>query len=138
MYLKPEELNGSMYAHILNEITRGDTQIILQAIEAAIEEVRSYLRTRYDTAKVFSAEGPERNALILENTKVVTVWNIIKLSNVETIYDMWKERYDRVISYLSKVADGSIAPDLPLLINEKGDVVIRARFGSNPKFHNSL
>lgn len=138
MYLKPEELNGSMYAHILNEITRGDTQIILQSIEAAIEEVRSYLRTRYDTAKVFSAEGPERNALILENTKVVTVWNIIKLSNVETIYDMWKERYDRVISYLSKVADGSIAPDLPLLTNEKGDVVIRARFSSNPKFHHSL
>lgn len=138
MYLKPEELNGSMYAHILNEITGGDTQIILQAAEAAIEEVRSYLRTRYDTAKVFSAEGPERNALILENTKVVTVWNIIKLSNAETIYDMWKERYDRVISYLSKVADGSIAPDLPLLTNEKGDVVIRARFGSNPKFHHSL
>lgn len=138
MYLKPEELNGSMYAHILNEITGGDTQIILQAVEAAIEEVRSYLRTRYDTAKVFSAEGPERNALILENTKVVTVWNIIKLSNAETIYDMWKERYDRVISYLSKVADGSIAPDLPLLTNEKGDVVIRARFGSNPKFHHSL
>lgn len=138
MYLKPEELNGSMYAHILNEITGGDTQIILQAVEAAIEEVRSYLRTRYDTAKVFSAEGPERNALILENTKVVTVWNIIKLSNAETIYDMWKERYDRVISYLSKVADGSIAPDLPLLTNEKGDVVIRARFGSNPKFHHLL
>lgn len=138
MYLKPEELNGSMYAHILNEITGGDTQTILQAVEAAIEEVRSYLRTRYDTAKVFSAEGPERNALILENTKVVTVWNIIKLSNAETIYDMWKERYDRVISYLSKVADGSIAPDLPLLTNEKGDVVIRARFGSNPKFHHSL
>lgn len=138
MYLKPEELNGSMYAHILNEITGGDTQIILQAVEAAIEEVRSYLRTRYDTAKVFSAEGPERNALILENTKVVTVWNIIKLSNAETIYDMWKERYDRVISYLSKVADGSIAPDLPLLTNEKGDVVIRTRFGSNPKFHHSL
>lgn len=138
MYLKPEELNGSMYAHILSEITGGDTQIILQAIEAAIEEVRSYLRARYDTAKVFSAEGPERNALILENTKVVTVWNIIKLSNAETIYDMWKERYDRVISYLSKVADGSIAPDLPLLTNEKGDVVVKARFGSNPKFHHSF
>ena len=34
-----------MYAHIVNEITEGDTQIVLQAIDAAIEEVRSYLRT---------------------------------------------------------------------------------------------
>lgn len=138
MYLKVEELNGSMYAHIIEEITEGDTQIVLQAIEAAIEEVRSYLRIRYDVAKVFAAEGSARNALILENTKVITVWNIIKLSNAETIYEMWKERYDRVINYLEKVADGDAAPDLPLLTNDKGDVVIKAKFGSNPKFHHSL
>lgn len=138
MYLKAEELNGSMYAHIIDEITGGDTQIVLQAIEAAIEEVRSYLRVRYDVARVFAAEGSARNALILENTKVVTVWNIIKLSNAETIYEMWKERYDRVINYLAKVADGDAAPDLPLITNEKGDVVIKAKFGSNPKFHHTL
>lgn len=138
MYLKAEELNGSMYAHIIDEITDGDTQIVLQAIEAAIEEVRSYLRVRYDVAKVFAAEGSARNALILENTKVITVWNIIKLSNAETIYEMWKERYDRVINYLVKVADGDAAPDLPLITNEKGDVVIKAKFGSNPKFNHSL
>lgn len=127
-----------MYAHIIGEITEGDTQIVLQAIGAAIEEVRSYLRVRYDVAKVFAAEGPARNALILENTKVITVWNIIKLSNAETIYEMWKERYDRVINYLVKVADGDAAPDLPLLTNEKGDVVIKAKFGSNRKFNHEL
>lgn len=138
MYLKAEELNGSMYAHIIDEITEGDTQIVLQAIEAAIEEVRSYLRVRYDVVKVFAAEGSARNALILENTKVITVWNIIKLSNAETIYEMWKERYDRVINYLVKVADGDAAPDLPLMTNEKGGVVIKAKFGSNPKFTHSL
>lgn len=127
-----------MYAHIIDEITEGDTQIVLQAIEAAIEEVRSYLRVRYDVAKVFAAEGSARNALILENTKVITVWNIIKLSNAETIYEMWKERYDRVINYLVKVADGDAAPDLPPITNEQGDVVIKAKFGSNPKFNHSL
>lgn len=138
MYLKAEELNGSMYAHIIDEITEGDTQIVLQAIEAAIEEVRSYLRVRYDVAKVFAAEGSARNALILENTKVITVWNIIKLSNAETIYEMWKERYDRVINYLVKVADGDAAPDLPLITNQQGNIVIKAKFGSNPKFNHSL
>lgn len=138
MYLKAEELNGSMYAHIIDEITEGDTQIVLQAIEAAIEEVRSYLRVRYDVTKVFEAEGSARNALILENTKVITVWNIIKLSNAETIYEMWKERYDRVINYLVKVADGEAAPDLPLITNEQGNIVIKAKFGSNPKFNHSL
>lgn len=87
MYLTPEELKSHMYAHIVEEITEGDEQIVLQAIEAAVEEVRSYLRPRYDTDRIFAAEGSERNALVLENTKIVTVWNLIKLSNVETIYE---------------------------------------------------
>lgn len=127
-----------MYAHIINEITEGDEQIVLQAIEEAIEEVRSYLRPRYDTEAVFNAEGATRNALILGNTKVVTVWNIIKLSNAETIYDMWKDRYDRVIKYLEGVAEGVRTPSLPLLKNENGEVKIKTRFGSNPKFNHSL
>lgn len=127
-----------MYAHIITEITEGDEQIVLQAIEAAIEEVRSYLRPRYDTDKVFAAEGGGRNALILENTKVVAVWNIIKLSNAETIYEIWKDRYDRVISYLVGVAKGTHTPSLPLLTDEKGEVKIKTRFGSNPKFRHSF
>nr|DAP70161.1 MAG TPA: head to tail adaptor [Caudoviricetes sp.] len=138
MYLEPEELHSSMYAHIIDEITEGDEQIVLQAIEAAIEEVRSYLRPRYDADKIFAAEGKDRNALILEDTKVVTVWNIIKLSNVETIYEIWKERYDRVIKYLEGVAEGTRTPSLPLLTDEKGEVKIKSRFGSNPKFTHSL
>ncbi len=138
MYLQPEELNSSIYAHIVNEITEGDSQIVLQAIDAAIEEVRSYLRTRYDTDLIFNAEGNDRNALILENTKVVAVWNIIRLSNAEIIYEIWRERYDRVIKYLEGVADGTRTPSLPLLTDERGEVKIKIRCGSNPKFTHSL
>lgn len=138
MFLKPEELHSSMYAHVIREITEDDEQIVEQAIEEAIEEVRSYLRPRYDTEKIFAAEGSARNALILGNTKVVTVWNIIKLSNAETIYEIWRDRYDRVIKYLEGVAAGSRTPSLPLLTDEKGEVKITARFGSNPKFTHSL
>lgn len=138
MYLEPEELNSSMYAHVIREITGGDEQIALQAIEEAIEEVRSYLRPRYDTEKIFGAEGKERNALILGNTKVVAVWNLIRLSNAETIYEIWKERYDRVIKYLEGVAAGTRTPSLPLLTDERGEVKIKIRCGSNPKFTHSL
>lgn len=127
-----------MYVHIVEEITEGDEQIVLQAIEAAVEEVRSYLQPRYDTDRIFAAEGSERNALVLENTKIVTVWNLIKLSNVETIYEIWKERYDRVIKYLEGVAAGTRTPSLPLLTDEKGEVRIKMRCGSNPKFRHSF
>lgn len=138
MFLNPEELHSSMYAHVIREITEDDEQIVVQAIEEAIEEVRSYLRPRYDTDKIFGAEDGQRNALILGNTKVVAVWNIIKLSNAETIYEIWRDRYDRVIKYLEGVAAGTRTPSLPLLTDEKGEVKITARFGSNPKFTHSL
>ncbi len=88
MYLTPEELKSHMYAHIVEEITEGDEQIVLQAIEAAVEEVRSYLRPRYDTDRIFAAEGSERNALVLENTKIVTVWNLIAVERRNHIRDM--------------------------------------------------
>ena len=39
MYLTPEELKSHMYAHIVEEITEGDEQIVLQAIEAAVEQL---------------------------------------------------------------------------------------------------
>lgn len=138
MYLTPQELNTSMYSHILNEITEGDNQVIVQAIEAAIEELSSYLANRYDTELIFNMRGKERNALILENTKVVTIWQVIKLSNAETIYEIWKERYDRVIDYMEKVAEGKASPRLPLIKNEEGEVVITSRYGSNPKFNHSI
>ncbi len=138
MYLTPEELNTSLYAHVVREITGGDAQIAAQAIEAAIEEVASYLGQRYDTDLIFGAEGTARSALILENTKVVAVWQIIKLSNAETIYEMWKERYDRVIDYLKLVAKGTIAPRLPLRTDEDGAITLKAKFGSNRKFNHEL
>lgn len=123
-----------MYDHVINEITMDDDQIVEQAVEAAVEEVRSYLSQRYNTDKIFEATGSSRNALVMENVKTITVWNIIKLCNAETIYEIWKERYDRVIAYLRDVAKGLIAPSLPPKIDEDGDVVLKMRFGSNRKF----
>ena len=51
---------------------------------------------------------------------------------------IWKERYDRVIKYLEGVAAGTRTPSLPLLTDEKGEVRIKMRCGSNPKFRHSF
>lgn len=127
-----------MYAHVIEEITEGDDSIVEQAIDAAIEEARSYLAQRYDVAKIFAATGKSRNAMVLENVKVIVIWRIITICNAEAIYNMWKERYDRVVDYFKGVAKGLITPALPLLTDEQGNVTIQAKFGSNPKFHHSL
>lgn len=137
MFLTPDELKTHIYAHVIDEITAGDRSIVLQAIEAAVEEARSYLATRYDTDKIFSAAGDERNALVLENVKIIAIWRVITICNVEVIYDMWRERYDRVVAYLRDVARGTISPSLPPITDTDGNTVLQAKFGSNPKFHHS-
>ena len=126
-----------IYEHVMDDISASDDATVLQCIEAAVGEMKSYLASRYDTEAIFSATGESRDPLVLEDTKVVAVWNLIRLSNSELIYQQWRERYDRVIDVMKQVADGSIAPALPIATDTEGNPVIKSRFGSNPKFNHS-
>lgn len=133
MFLPIEELKSVIYDYQLNEIIEDDNTIVEMAIAAAIEEVKSYLCSRYDTNQTFSATGNERNPLILEMTKDVTLWQIIRLSNPDIPYDKVKDRYDRAIEWLDKVARGLISPTLPVIQDEQGNDNSPIRYGSMPK-----
>ncbi|MCD8177298.1 MAG: DUF1320 domain-containing protein [Tannerellaceae bacterium] len=137
MFLHPDELKTSMYQHVIDDITEGDEQMVTEVIEAAIAEISSYLSSRYDTRLIFEARGKDRNTLILNYTKTITIWTLIQVCSAETIYDMWKDRYDRAIDFLNRAAKGVVTPQLPLLTDESGDVKIKTKFGSNPKFRHN-
>lgn len=119
MFLTTNELKSAIYDYQVDQITEGDDTIVEMAISAAIDEVKSYLtpggladwedgRTLYDVANIFNKQGAERNALILAHTKTIAKWWIIQLSNPDIIYEQVKERYDRSIDYLTKVARGTV------------------------------
>jgi len=106
MYLKTNELNTHIYDYQLCQITEKDSSIVKTAISAAIAEVKSYLAGRYDVQAVFAEEGENRNPLILDLCKSIAVWRIVKLANVDMLYDRYREQYNDAISYLNKVAEG--------------------------------
>ncbi|MCL2291218.1 MAG: DUF1320 domain-containing protein [Bacteroidetes bacterium] len=133
MFLSQEELKSVIYEYQLDEIVEDDNTIVEMAIQAAIEEVKSYLCSRYDVNKTFSAEQNKRNPLVLEITKDVTLWQIIRLSNVDIIYEKVKDRYDRAIEWLDKVARGLISPTLPVVQDGKGDDISPIKYGSMPQ-----
>lgn len=153
-YLPIEELKSAIYEYQMDEITEGDDAIALAAIEAAIDEVKSYLtpnnqlgwddgRTVYDVKKIFEATGTSRNALILAHVKTIAKWWIILLSNPDIIYEQVKERYDRSIDYLTKVAAGQVTiSTLPVYspagTDENGNPIALpeiAIYGSRRKFN---
>ena len=137
MFITVEEMQTVIYEHVMDDISANDDATVQQCIEAAVSEMKSYLASRYDVAAIFSATGTDRDPLILEDTKVIAVWNLIRLSNNELIYDQWRERYDRVIEFMSKVSEGSITPALPVATDEQGNPILKSRFGSNPKFQHN-
>lgn len=136
-YITVQEMNTVIYEHVMDDISEQDDATVLQCIDAAVSEIKSYLASRYDVQAIFSASGTQRDPLILENTKVIAVWNLIRLSNSELIYQQWRERYDRVIDYLKQVNAGQITPDLPIITDANGEPIIKSRFGSNQKFQHN-
>lgn len=149
MFIAIEELKSAIYHYQIEEITEADDDIVYMAISAATDESKSYLRPNnkskwkdgrplYDVATIFNATGTERHALLLEITKNIAVWYVIRLCNVDVMFDNVKDRYDRAISWLEKVNTGDITLDLPTLAEDSTDPAAQKqpfRFGSRTKFN---
>ena len=159
MFLTKAELKSVIYDYQLNEIievtqeSTTNNDIVVMAIDAAIEELKSYLspnnqgrwndgRKRFDVVAIFAATGTSRNALILELAKSMAVYYVCRLANVDVIEEKVKERYDRAIDWLEKVAGigkyanaPALSPDLPVLTLEDTPENVPFRFGSREKFN---
>jgi hypothetical protein len=148
MFLKQEDLPSSIYGYQLEQITEGNDDIIDIAMAAAEEEVRSYLtgnnkkewldgRLQYDVDAILSAQDDARNALIVKHTVTITKWWIVDLCNADVIYEQTKERYDRAIDWLTKLAEGDVTlSNLPTIDNDTEDNERQPfSFGSRPKFN---
>lgn len=149
MFLQQADLKNNIYNYQVDQITEGDNTIVLQGLAAAEEECRSYLesniykkenqdgRLLYDVATIFGATGTNRNALILQHCVTIAKYHIIQLSNVDILYEQAKERYDRAIDWLTKLAKGQITlKSLPTLeISEEDENLKPFSFGSRRKFN---
>lgn len=133
MFIELSELKSVAYNYQLQEIVENDNTIIQMAIEAAIEEASGYLAARYNCSRIFSQTGSDRNPLVVEICKDIALWYIIRLSNVDIIYEPVKDRYDRAIDWLNRVAKSVISPDLPVAVNEDGEEQYPIRFGTMDK-----
>lgn len=137
-YLSPTELATHLYQEQIDVISREDDTLVLSAIDAAISEARGYL-SAYDTERLFSAEGSERDALLLLHVKDIAVWHFITLCNAGCDLELRKFRYERAISWLESVQRSKITPNLPQ-VDQDGDGTPDTPavylHGSNPKRRN--
>lgn len=135
-----------MYGYQMDQITEGDDTIIMNAMAAAEEEIRSYLtgnnridwqdgRLQYDVDAILTATGTDRNPLILKHAIVIAKWWVVDLCNADIIYEQAKERYDRSAKWLNQLAKGEVNMNsLPLLDMEQSERQPFS-FGSRKKFN---
>lgn len=151
MFLQPEDLKNSIYNYQVSQITEGDDSIIIQALHAAEQECRSYLEANinikqnqdgrfiYDVENIFNKTGPSRNALILQYCITIAKWYIVELCNADVIMEQAKDRYDRVMTNLKALSNGSSTlGSLPIKNIEDDpnlDNVKPFSFGSRKKFN---
>lgn len=136
MFLETVELSTVVYQYQLEQNPYYDDYLSNVAISTAVSEVKSYL-SRFDTVAIFNARDDQRNPLILSLTKTIAVWYLLQQSNIDSIHDNIKERYDRAIAFLSKIQKGDIQPDLPSIKDSNGQPNTMFSYGSNRKFSRS-
>lgn len=151
MFLQPEDLKNSIYNYQVDQITESDDSIVIQALQVAEEECRSYLEANvnikqnqdgrfiYDVENIFNKVGNARNALIVQYCITIAKWYIVELCNADIIMEQAKERYDRVITSLKQLAKGDTTlGSLPIKKLEDDpniDGIKPFSFGSRKKFN---
>lgn len=135
MFITSEELKTHLYQENINLIQGDDDTIIVAAIDGAIQEAKGYL-SKYDRDKIFTAQGNERNGLLLIFVKDMAVWHFITLCNAGADLDFRRFRYERAVNWLKEVQKGNVSPDLPIIDTDgdgKDDAPGDFIWGSNPK-----
>mgnify|MGYP000111551885 FL=1 len=133
-FINPEDYNASIHKEILESIIREDEAVLEICEDQAIEQMKSYLGTRYDCRKIFSARGKERNALILMFAIDITLYHVCSIHNPQKFSPFRKERYERAMEWLKGVSRMEIGiPEAPALDSETVQRNMPTQIRSNPK-----
>lgn len=132
-FLTQSDYTQIIQSDILGQVIQDDATVRQQGEQSAIEEMSSYLNTRYNVQSIFARTGSERNSLIVLLCMDITLYHIHARINPVMMPDIRKERYKSAIQWLKDVATGVINPtNLPALENAEGEAVVNNRYGSNP------
>lgn len=118
----------------LQVINQSDTENMNRAENYAIEEISSYLNSRYDTVQAFSQSGDNRNAQLVMITCDVALYHLISWLPKRIGFEIREIRYKSAIAWLRDVQAGKSSPALPMPVDSSGDEVIKPiRFGGMEK-----
>ena len=133
MFLTLDDYRSVCDQYELKQITQ-DEETRLDAEAAALEQIGSYLRYRYDINRAFTFEGSDRNPMLVQCAVNISLWLMIHRLPQSMGHERRECLYNDSVKWLRDIQAGKASPDLPLYESD-GDNDARnpVRFGSmNP------
>ena len=120
MFLTLDDYRSVCDQYELKQITQ-DEETRLTAEAAALEQIGSYLRYRYDMSRVFASEGADRNAMLVQFAVNISLWLMIHRLPQNMGHERRECLYNDAVKWLRDIQAGKASPDLPLYESEDGD-----------------
>lgn len=133
MFLQEEDYKAVVDAQTLSVINQADEANRQRAEKYAMEEIRSYLRGRYNMDEAFGATGDERNQQLVMITADIALYHLIAWLPKRIGFEIREIRYKRAVEWLASVQNGKADPNLPPLVDDAGsDIGNPIKYGSLP------
>ena len=120
MFITEEDYRVVIGERALKGVSQASQEIRDNAEMEACEEIAGYLRPKYDTEAIFTAEGGGRNRLVGMYAADFALYHMVAAMPQKMGSEIRKERYERAVKWLEGVQAGKIIPDLPLATDEEG------------------
>jgi len=88
---------------------------------AALEQIGSYLRHRYDIDRALSRSGCCRNSMLVQCAVNIALWLMIHRLPQDMGHERRECLYNDSIKWLRDIQAGKASPDLPLYASPDGD-----------------
>jgi len=133
-FITEQELTSHIRAENISAISRGDETKAPAAIDAAIQEAKSLL-SKYDCDTLFSRTGDDRDPILMLYVKDIGKWHFLAVCNAGVDYEAAESRYDKAVSWLTKVQNSkAIMRDWPLYVEPgQTEPINTFLINSNPK-----
>lgn len=106
---------------------------LLTAEQMAISQIKNYLAGRYNVGLIFSAESESRNHFIVMISIDCTLYHLYSSLAPNKIPEHRSQRYADALEWLKLMAEGKTTADLPLLVDEDGEIKTDVRITSRYK-----
>ena len=123
MFLTVDDYKPVCAPRELDVLQQSDTLTRQRAERTALEEVASYLRSRYDINQAYNATGDKRNAHLVQICVNVTLYYLTQWLPGKMGMASRIELYESAIGWLKNVQSGKASPDLPLYQSADGTPV---------------